>query len=388
MTTQAAANPNRNDLFGEMLDSDGHIYMLPEVQKELMPETCFGPTWDFLSGYVSHAEFGERRRNNRAQLWETKGLGALGAYDADERVEALDAMGIRTQLLFANNTLFDLRGLSERARAASVKYNDYAIDFSNRSKGRARAVCHINTSDIAFAIAETRRVVRAGARGVMLPCAQPPGGVSPSHESWDPMWAVLQEANVPALLHLGGAGLLSSDTPEDMMFPPPAWRDSATLRNKPAFRAGGEESISPYFMLVTHMAPELFLQTMVMGKVFERFPALRFGIIEFGAAWVGPCVERMDLWSNFMARVGVSYALKPSEFVRRNVRVTPFWHENLPQMVERYGLPEIYCFSTDYPHLEGSKDPIGKFERQLAKMPANYRRQFFIENNKWLLPDA
>jgi hypothetical protein len=52
------------------------------------------------------------------------------------------------------------------------------------------------------------------------------------------------------------------------------------LRNKPAFRAGGEEAISPYYMLVTHMAPELFLQTIVMGKVFERFPRLRFGIIE------------------------------------------------------------------------------------------------------------
>jgi hypothetical protein len=49
-----------------------------------------------------------------------------------------------------------------------------------------------------------------------------------------------------------------------------------------------------------------------MGKVFERHPKLRFGIAECGSTWLGPCVERMDLWSDFMNKVGVKYAMKPS----------------------------------------------------------------------------
>src|SRR3546814_6372637 len=92
--------------------------------------------------------------------------------------------------------------------------------------------------------------------------------------------------------------------------------------------------------LVAHMAPELYLQTMVMGGVFERFPRLRFGIIEFGAGWVGPAVERMDIWVDFQAKLGVKYAMRPSEYLRRNVRVTPFWHEDLTLMVDRFGLKE------------------------------------------------
>ena len=88
-----------------------------------------------------------------------------------------------------------------------------------------------------------------------------------------------------------------------------------------------------------------------------------------------------------MNKVGVKYAMKPSEYVRRNVRVPPFWHEDLPLMIERYGLKEVYCFSTDYPHLEGSKDPFGKFGKHLEKLPDSYRRQFFIENNELLLPN-
>jgi predicted TIM-barrel fold metal-dependent hydrolase len=297
-------------------------------------------------------------------------------------------MGIRAQLMFANHTLYDLRGTTAVARHASLRYNDFALDFTNRTKGRCRAVCHINTSDLDFAMAEAKRVIAKGARAIGIPCAKPPGGVSPSHEMWDPFWAMLAEADVPALIHLSNMGLLENDQPDDLMFPHPAWRDSAVLKVKPAYRAGGEEAISPYYMLVVHMAPELFLQTLVMGKVFERHPRLRFGVVECGSAWLGPCVERMDLWCDFMARIGVHYKMKPSEYVRQNVRVPPFWHEDLPLMIERYGLKEAYCFNSDYPHLEGSKDPFGKHGQHLAKLPASYGREFFVENNKLLLPNA
>src|SRR6185369_7578085 len=297
--------------------------------------------------------------------------------------------GIRKQLLFPNTGGIEMRAHTEAELAVCSRYNDYAIDFTRRTGGRAVAVCQINMQEPGWAIREVERVIKLGAKCVTLACNAPPGGVSPSHSKWDPFWARLQEANVPATLHLGSSGLISSRQNGDFMFPEWAWGESETLRNKPAFRAGGEEAISPYFMLVAHVGPEVFLQTMIMGKVFDRFPRLRFGIIELSAAWVGPAVERMDLWSEFMNKVGVKYDTKPSETMRRNVRVTPFWHENLPQIVERYGLEECWVFSTDYPHLEGSRDPIGKFSAHLAKIgKAGYDRKFFVDNVKLLFPEA
>jgi hypothetical protein len=249
MATHGSTAPARearpNPFPGETLDSDGHVYIHPDVFREIFPELAFGYNFEFLDGYVKHPEFKERRERNRTELWETKGLGALGAYDADERVEALDRMGIKAQLMFANNTLYDLRATTAGARDACVRYNDYALDFTRRTKGRCRAVCHINTSDVDFAIAEANRVIKQGAKAVDLPCTQPPGGVSPSHELWDPLWAVLAEADVPAFIHLGNQGLLENDRPEDTMFPHPAWRNSATLMNKPAFRAGARRRSAP-----------------------------------------------------------------------------------------------------------------------------------------------
>jgi predicted TIM-barrel fold metal-dependent hydrolase len=128
------------------------------------------------------------------------------------------------------------------------------------------------------------------------------------------------------------------------------------------------------------MAPEVWLLSMVMGGVFERFPRLALGIIEVGAGWIGPVCERMDAHANLMAKVGRTFPMKPSEYVRRNVRVTPMWAEDLETMIDRYGLEEVYCYSSDYPHIEGSRDPVGKFRKWTDRLPQSYEPKFFIEN--------
>lgn len=384
-------------LFGKMLDIDGHFYLRPETYDSLYSDTL-GPesngiVMNYIRQFDNSAEFQEAKAANQANFWAIKGLGALGATDPEERVQALDRLGVKAQLVFPNTGSDELRKNSPEARRACEKYNDHALEWSRRTRWRARALCQINMTDVAWAIGEVDRVIKAGARGVVLPCNHPPAGVSCSHEIWDPFWARIEEAGVTATIHLGGQGSLSG-TPDDEMLPERGWGNSRMLKTGPGqrpdipIRAGGEEAISPYFMLVAHMAPELYLQTMVMGGVFERFPSLRFGVVEFGAAWLGPAVERMDIWVDFQAKLGVKYPMRPSEYVKRNVRVTPFWHEDLAVMVDRYGLSQVYCYSTDFPHLEGSKDPIGKFGKWLDRMTPAYADDFFIENAKLLLPDA
>ncbi len=373
-------------LWGKVLDADGHLYVLPEIAKEIIEPLKSPVAMPFYEEQIKTQEYKDTRAKNRTPegLWEIKGMPALGSYDPAERVEAIQAMGLEAQLLFPNIGAGNIRIDSDIARQVCSRYNDYAIEVTTKTRDLARGVCELNMTQPEWSIKELERILKKGAKAVSMPCHRSPGGVSPAHEIWDPVWAMLEEANVPALLHLGGAGLLHNRTPEDLMFPDPTWGEAKTLRNKPAMRSGGEEAISPYFMLVTHMAPELWIQTMVMGKVFERFPRLRFGIIELSAAWVGPMAERMDMWAEFMNKVGVKYDMKPSEYLRRNVRVTPFWHENLTQIIDRYGLEEMWVFSTDYPHLEGSKDPYGKFGKWLKKLKPGYEKAFLVDNSKWL----
>lgn len=373
--------------FGEILDADGHMYIEPEELARITGALGHNRLLDFLEKYMGSPEFPVDVARNRAEIFDVKGISALGASRPEDRPEALDLMGLRKQLVFFNTGSGELRIDSDEARDCCSRYNDYALDWTDRTGERAINAMQINMGDVDWACREAERVIAKGAKLVTLPCSQAPAGVSPAHENWDRFWRILEEADVPATLHLGAGGLIDMMTGDnDEMMPPRAWGNAAALRGRPTDRPGGEEAISPYFMLVAHMSAELYLQTMVMGSVFERFPRLRFGIIELGAAWVGPCVERMDLWANFMARVGRTYTMKPSEFVRRNVRVTPFWHEDLTVMIERFGLEEVYMFSTDYPHIEGSRDPIGRFRKWLAKLPKDYERAFFVDNAKLLFP--
>ncbi|HEX4506787.1 MAG TPA: amidohydrolase family protein [Alphaproteobacteria bacterium] len=372
---------------GRILDCDAHLYLEPDDMAELVGDVGAGFVLEFLRKYAGSEQDRQARAQAKADLWGVKGLSAHGAVDAPGRVEAMDGMGLRAQLLFPNTALRELRLETAAARAVCRRYNDYVIDWTHQTGDRARAVCQINMSDVAEAHAELARVLKLGARGVLLSCAAAPGGVSPAHTCWDPFWAMLEEADVPAFLHIASGGVLSTDDHSDPMIPPREFADAEGLKAAFKDRSGAEEALGPFYFVISHMAPEVWLVSMVMGKVFERFPRLRFGVIEVGAGWVGPMCERMDLHSKLMAKVGITYSMPPSEFIRRNVRVTPFWHEDVNLMVERYGLGEVYCFSTDYPHVEGSRDPIGRFRKTINRLGPDYEEAFFCDNGSLLFPN-
>ena len=50
--------------------------------------------------------------------------------------------------------------------------------------------------------------------------------------------------------------------------------------------------------------------------------------------------------------------------------------------------PELYLFSSDYPHVEGTTDPIGRFERFLADRDEHAKSLFYSENFLKIFPEA
>lgn len=372
-------------LAGDLLDCDGHLYIEPELMAELVGEA--GSSWivDSLRRYVGSEEDLAARKRAETEPWSVKGISALGACDAVDRLAALDKMGIRRQLLFPNTVLRELRAHTPAALEACRRYNDYVVDWTRRADDRARAVCQINMTNRDWAVAELRRVVDRGARGVLVPCAEPPAGTSPASPAWDEFWRLLEDSGTPAFIHIGAGGLASAEE-DDPMLPSRRWGDAPALRAVFPDRPGAEERFGPFYVVVAHVAAEVYLTCLVMGGVFERFPGLRFGAIEFGASWLGPLCERLDRHATLLEKVGVRYPMTPSEYVRRNVRVTPQWAEPVDVLIERYGLRESYVFSTDYPHVEGGRHPVQSFATMTARVDASYTRQFFVDNGRLLFP--
>jgi predicted TIM-barrel fold metal-dependent hydrolase len=120
---------------------------------------------------------------------------------------------------------------------------------------------------------------------------------------------------------------------------------------------------------------------MALDGTFEKFPGLRGGCIEQGALWVVPWLARLDLAQQTFQRTEPALKLphEPSDYVRRHVKFTPFPTEPVGWMIEQAG-PELFLFSSDYPHPEGGRDPLGRFERELDGHPDDVKERFYSRN--------
>ena len=130
---------------------------------------------------------------------------------------------------------------------------------------------------------------------------------------------------------------------------------------------GGGENIRTKDLMVIHAGAEAFLSAMVLDGVFERFDGLRGGCIELGAMWVVPWLKRLDIAQSTFVRSEPSLALPlaASEYAHRQLWFTPFPTEPVGWMIEQAG-DDMFLFSSDYPHPEGGRDPLKRFESSMA----------------------
>jgi predicted TIM-barrel fold metal-dependent hydrolase len=116
--------------------------------------------------------------------------------------------------------------------------------------------------------------------------------------------------------------------------------------------------------------------------VFERFPQLRGGVIELGGGWVAEYLRALDLAQKIFKRSDPSVAglpMRASDYIRRAIKFTPFPGEDVGRMIRDAG-PELFMFSSDYPHPEGTDDPIGRFERTFDDIEPAAKERFYSAN--------
>ncbi|MGH7436022.1 MAG: amidohydrolase family protein, partial [Polyangiaceae bacterium] len=103
--------------------------------------------------------------------------------------------------------------------------------------------------------------------------------------------------------------------------------------------------------------------------------------------WVPAWLERMeivkDTFGRTETRIG-GLSLRPTEYVKRQIRFTPYPTENVGHLIERAG-PELFMFSSDYPHVEGGRNPIKRFEATLAGRSEEEKQAFYARNFEGLI---
>jgi predicted TIM-barrel fold metal-dependent hydrolase len=312
---------------------------------------------------------------NPESVWRTKGSAAPGASTPEGRLATMDIMGIERQLIFPQVVLA-VPAWSDHPRADAVlqEYNDAVLRWTAAGEGRLRPTALLNLTTVEGAIAEAERVAAGGARAVFIQDGVAPGGHSPAAPEVDPLWALLAEAGIPVTLHIGG---------QDGFFGSDAW-DRTELLGPGTFTSG--EPVGPHMLATMQLSPQNYLATMLFGGVFDRHPDLHVGVIELGAMWVGPFADLLEDRVQLSRRLRESLQRRPSQVFADQIRVTPFFWERTARQIERYGMPEVYAFSTDFPHPEGGTDPIARMAADIAPLGADAVQAFFVDNAELLVP--
>jgi predicted TIM-barrel fold metal-dependent hydrolase len=79
--------------------------------------------------------------------------------------------------------------------------------------------------------------------------------------------------------------------------------------------------------------------------------------------------------------------LRPSEYVHRQIRFTPYPTEDVGWIIGQAGA-DLVMFSSDYPHVEGGRRPIERFEASLGDAGEGVRQQFYADNFLFLMGPA
>ena len=379
-------------------DADSHIMELPDFLRDYADPAIREqiPQVSYAASLVTDEEVelivanGNRHTAEHVEaqivlgdqlIAHSKEIQALGAFDRDDRSVALDMLGFRKQLVFATHSVATpfspSRRVSNDVRYGATRAHNRAMSEFCADDDRLMGVAIVPLEDPDHALIELDFALGAGLEAVWV-AHHPAGERSPGHVDLAPFWTRLAESNTPFLLHVGGAPLQLD----------PRWANTG----RPAARdwMGGGENIRSKDMAVLHQGPETFISVMVMDGVFEQHPGLRGASVELGAGWVPSMLTRLDWVVRSWSKVDQYLAQlqrTPSETLREQMAFTPYVFEDVGGLIDQ-SCDDLYLFSSDYPHVEGGKDPIGRFETSLGERPVDVRDNFYAENFLRIFPDA
>jgi predicted TIM-barrel fold metal-dependent hydrolase len=326
-----------------ILDSDMHIVEPPDLWEKYIDDRyreraprvvggyLFGP-YGLMDGHMlptvdSHARERMKGMNRFVGPHLTMHMGR--GFDAVAQLDAMDQEGVDVAVLYPTFGLYVMAqdGLDAGfATAVCRAYNNWLYDFCQVNPDRLKGAAMIPPGSIVDAVKETRRAVRdLGFVGAFLHPTTVDG--RQWHDRYyDPLWAELQELDVPVGFHEGTGSI--GPQPGDQFGKNRLMRHACS---------------HPIAMMYTSLS-------LIVGGVLEVFPRLRVGLLECNVGWVPFWLDRIDRDYERLAEWDApTLTMKPSEYFRRQCFVGAEEERGLRQVVEQIG-DETIVWSTDYPH--------------------------------------
>lgn len=309
--------------------------------------------------------------------WKHKGWEGLGAFNAEERKLANDLLGFKAHIVFPTSAFDQVLAAKEQKIVLG------GVEALN--KGMA-TFCSIDkrmhgAAYIPFAFGEDialkflKQAIKDGFSVIMIDTIAPQGAKASTHPDFDAVWKEIEENDIAITLHVG------ADNGWDPV--PLSFYNNGS--NVPTHKEGDAPRDALAYMGISYCA-ELFLASMIFDGVFSRFPKLRVGVVELGASWIISWMKHLDQSYRAFRRLQdlSQVELLPSEYVQKHIKVTAFPGEDIGWLLNN-GAADLMMFASDYPHHEGTNDPISRFEKTMSDVSEESKTKFYSENFKTLL---
>lgn len=311
---------------------------------------------------------------------KSKEIQALGAFNKDDRKVAMDMLGFKKQLVFATHSVAQpfhpSSKISPELRYGATRaHNRHMIDFCS-DDDRLMGVGVIPLDSPADAMKELELALEGNLEAIWVP-HRSPINIAPGHIELEPFWKLLADSGTPFVIHVGGSPLQALKS----------WSNNG--RGAVKDWMGGGENVRTKDAAVMHQPPETFISMLLLDGVFDRHPNLRGAAVELGAGWVPELLKRLDWVSKIYGRVdeSVRFERTPTQQLTEQMGFTPFPHEDVANLIQQSN-EDLYLFSSDYPHVEGGRDPIGKFTKALEAESEKTNENFFSENFLRIWPES
>jgi hypothetical protein len=289
-------------------------------------------------------------------------------WDPAARRDRLTAMGLDGAVLFPNYGLLWERKLSVSLPALLANmgaWNRWCSIVSAEGGGSLHPVAHLTLRDLDWLDAQLAALAAGGVRLAMIAPALVDGKPL-SHPDLDRAWASFVEHGVTPVFHVADQPRVFDD----------AWFTDDDR--------GGVNALESVFL---YTPAALAVTDLIINATLERHPGLHIGIVELSAVWVPLYLMMLDGGVEFTAKLRggpvAPLSMKPSEYFRRQVRVSSFAYEMPAHIIKQAGGHDLFMCCSDFPHSEGTATPLEDYQRQRCD-PATHPG-LFGENIQLLL---
>ncbi|MSQ26320.1 MAG: amidohydrolase [Dehalococcoidia bacterium] len=277
--------------------------------------------------------------------------------NAVRRMEDMARDGVDAEVIYGLVNTADRLQDPELVALVQHIYNDWLAEFCAAHPERWAGLASIPNHDAEIAASETRRAASLGLRGAEFDAAHAPKLLW--DHGWEPLWAALEECNLPVSFHAIGTRGMPAQSPD------PSLHDDLVYKGVSVTLVG--------------LSAAEFLSSIVLSGALDRHPRLRFVLGESGFGWVPFVLERLDKqYADRLYHLGLS--MDPSAFWRRQGHTT-FQNERAGfAMLDAMG-EDTVLWGSDYPHPDGTW-PVSQqvIHDNMGHLDERLRRKIVCDN--------